>query len=178
MNVVEKWVPISKVDGRYEISNLGRVKSVERKVKCGYSKLRSVKEVIRMVQVNNFGYEFISVKHKGKFSCIFVHKEVAIAFIGNPNSKPEVNHIDGDPRNNSISNLEWVTRSENMNHSYKKLGHKWAVRVYVGGENRRLIDVCEEKGLLTSLVRSRLYSGWSLDKALNTPKSKYSNEKV
>lgn len=57
--------------------------------------------------VNNKGYKFA------------VHRLVAMAFLPNPDNKPEVNHIDGDRSNNQASNLEWVTKSENMQHAAK-----------------------------------------------------------
>jgi hypothetical protein len=56
---------------------------------------------------------------KGSSICFLVHRLVAVAFIPNPENKPEVNHIDGSPSNNDFRNLEWVTRVENILHAYK-----------------------------------------------------------
>jgi hypothetical protein len=66
----------------------------------------------------NGGYPSIKINKKHKL----VHKLVAEAFIENTEGKPQVNHIDGNKENNNVSNLEWVTSKENINHGRFKLG--------------------------------------------------------
>lgn len=69
-------------------------------------------------------YKMVNLSHEGIKKMFLVHRLVALAFIPNPLSKPQVNHKDGDKHNNSISNLEWHTASENMSHKYHELGIK------------------------------------------------------
>lgn len=71
---------------------------------------------------NDNGYAYVVLSKNGKAFCKKIHRLVAIAFIKNPLNKKEVNHKDGNRTNNSALNLEWVTGSENIKHSYEKLG--------------------------------------------------------
>ena len=68
------------------------------------------------------GYKRVTLSHKGTIRRFSVHRLVAMRFIPNPESKPCVNHKDGVPINNHVSNLEWCTYSENERHSYDVLG--------------------------------------------------------
>jgi hypothetical protein len=69
------------------------------------------------------GYQSIDLKIGKKNVRYLLHRLVAECFIHNPENKPEVNHKDGDKTNNDISNLEWMTKAENIEHSIKVLGH-------------------------------------------------------
>lgn len=69
--------------------------------------------------IDSKGYPYVDLSQKnGKRKCPKIHRLVALAFIPNPNNLPQINHIDGKKDNNSISNLEWVTQSQNIKHSF------------------------------------------------------------
>lgn len=101
----EIWRDIDGYDGKYQVSNFGRVKSFKY---CREGRL--LKASLKS------GYPFVQFGKRGKQVCI--HRLVAKAFIPNPDSKPEVNHIDGNPLNNHVDNLEWCTRAENQRHAF------------------------------------------------------------
>ena len=80
--------------------------------------------------VNSYGYPCVTIKLlDGSQKTIAVHKLIAITFITNPENKPQINHIDGNKLNNTVSNLEWCSVKENINHAYKtglnKAGKAW-----------------------------------------------------
>ena len=108
----EIWKTIKKYPD-YEVSTSGRIKSHK---KSQDKLLKSIKTTIGYPQVNLY-------INKTTFKCIHIHRLVASAFIPNPKQKPQVNHIDGNKLNNKLSNLEWVTPSEQMIHSYNILGN-------------------------------------------------------
>ena len=105
----EIWKPIEGTDGKYEVSNTGKVRCLN------YKQTGKTKELTASEKVG--GYLQLRVKKNGNLKTVVVHRLVADAFIPNPDGKPEVNHIDGDKKNNNADNLEWVTRSENIKHA-------------------------------------------------------------
>jgi hypothetical protein len=119
---MEVWKDIKGYEGFYQVSNQGRIKSLERYVARGDSKLKVPEKIISQLPAK------ITIKHprphytvelwdSNKRKRIPVHRIVAIAFIENPLNKAFVNHIDGNPANNNVENLEWVTCSENNKHA-------------------------------------------------------------
>ena len=102
----EIWKPIEGYSEIYEVSNTGKVRNsisgrLLKPMPCGFE------ESYHRVQLYRFG-----VREQFR-----IHRLVAIAFIPNPDNKPEVNHFDLDRTNNSVDNLEWMTGSENIIHS-------------------------------------------------------------
>lgn len=111
----EIWKDIEGYEGLYQVSNLGKVKSLERKDRYG----RTFKEKIKQLQVDKDGYLRTSLWKEKNGSLKQVHRLVAVAFIPNEENKPIVNHIDGNKQNNNVKNLEWCTNSENDLHAYR-----------------------------------------------------------
>lgn len=109
---MEQWKDIADYEGLYQVSSLGRVKSL----KDNKGKKR---EKILKQYLSNGNYLFVGLRKNNKRKNYRIHKLVANAFISNPLNKPCVNHIDGNKANNNINNLEWVTYSENMKHAFK-----------------------------------------------------------
>lgn len=117
IEVGEVWKDIKGYEGLYKVSNLGRIKSIQRKVKYQNSE-RNVNERIKKTFVGNQGYERVELSKDGKNKKYSVHRLVANAFLDEINDNLEVNYIDGNKLNNCIKNLEWCTRSQNERHAY------------------------------------------------------------
>lgn len=115
----EIWKDIKELDGCYQISNLGRVKSVEREVKCAYGAKRVIKERVLKQTKNRYGYYEVRPQVEGRKYLLRIHRLVATYFVDNPDNKPHVNHKDCDKLNNYPENLEWVTNAENVKHAVK-----------------------------------------------------------
>ena len=114
----EVFKPVKDYEGLYEVSDMGRVKSIER-FKNNYSKLQLVPEKIKSTQDNNHGYLQVYLCKNNNPKTITVHRLVAIAFIPNPENKRTINHINGIKTDNRVENLEWNTYSENHLHAYR-----------------------------------------------------------
>lgn len=127
----ESWKAIPGYVGAYEVSSFGAVRSVDRTTvseKDGRTRVYPGKLLKQCTK--NRRYATVSLSVNGALRSIKVARLVALAFVDNPNGKPEVNHKDGDRLNNRAENLEWATRKENMRHAVEtglrppKLGEK------------------------------------------------------
>lgn len=110
----EIWKPIVGYEGLYEVSNLGRVKSLGNTRKC--SRFKGVVTFMRY-EITRHNYHRILLRKDGKYKHFYVHRLVAAAFIPNPNNYPIVNHKDCNPSNNNACNLEWCTHKFNVNYA-------------------------------------------------------------
>ena len=110
--MIEEWRPIKGYEGLYEVSNTGRVRSLDRYD----SNNHFLKGRILKLYTRKGGYLFVQLHLNGKGKNYLVHRLVAIAFIPNPDNLPEVNHLDEDKTNNRVENLEFCDRKYNINY--------------------------------------------------------------
>ena len=114
----EEWRYIPGYEGKYQASSLGRIKSVDRLIMRSNGERLPIKGRVLKPRFDKCGRACVTVCGVTKR----VHRLIAKTFIPNPDNKPQINHIDSNPSNNAVSNLEWCTRSENMLHAFK-FGH-------------------------------------------------------
>ena len=118
--MIEEWRPIEGYEGLYEVSNTGRVRSVDRYIKNGHSSYRLHKGKVISLLKGEYGYIQVNLYYNGKNYKKYVHRLVAQAFIPNPDNLPQINHKDEDKTNNRVDNLEWCTAKYNINYGTRK----------------------------------------------------------
>lgn len=112
----EIWKDLVGYEGLYQVSTLGNVRSVDRIERCG-SFFRRRKGTLLKQSINRGGYCQVHLNKDGNGCSKEVHRLIAKTFIENKYDLPEVNHIDCDKTNNSVDNLEWVSREDNTKHA-------------------------------------------------------------
>lgn len=109
---MEIWKDIVGFEGRYQISNLGNVKSLN------YGNRGYARNLVP--KTNNKGYKWVELTNGNSKKCLLIHRLVALAFLKNPNNYPVINHKDENPQNNHVDNLEWCTTSYNNKYSIER----------------------------------------------------------
>ena len=165
--MTEEWKDIEGFGGLYQVSNLGRVKSVcrivFRKTKRGSFVKQVVEERILNPIKSSNGYLKVGLYRYSRCYQRSVHRLVAEAFIDNPLHLKAIDHIDTDKTNNAASNLKWSTSKDNVNNPISRLKRKYKYR------GRLAIDVARDNGIGTSTFTTRMWRGWSVEDACTKP---------
>lgn len=139
-NIIEIFKDVVGQEGRYQVSNLGRVKSLIKK---------GGKIIILKPSLNKRGYYYIGLCRGVNGKRITIHRLVCLTFVPNPENKPQVNHKNHIKTDNRVSNLEWVTNRENVTHYFnsknkkfptciRKFSNKFKVQAWLNGKRRYL----------------------------------------
>ena len=144
----EVWKDIVGYEGLYQVSNLGRVKSLKRKVYAGRNRMRwQYERILSNNKTNGNGYIVVSLNKESKSKNKYVHRLVAEAFLENPNNYKYINHKDQNTFNNNVNNLEFCTAQYNSTyrdaHIKRGLKHRNNLvnskKVYQLDENENII---------------------------------------
>lgn len=150
----ENWKPISNLDNRYFVSDLGRVKSATRVVSIGSNK-REIKEKILSPIKGSGGYMSVNITYPKRRQYL-IHRLVAETFIGIPEGMV-VNHIDLNKSNNALANLEVVTQKQNIDHSCVNEANGRIVLNTINGFFYYTVkDAAEAIGMSDSALNKRL----------------------
>lgn len=163
----EIWRDIKGLEGKYQVSNLGRVKSLEREVVCGFGKKPIHERILTSRVINNYGYHIMVLQGRIKL----VHRLVAEAFIPNPNNLPEVDHIDHDKMNNRVENLRWINHKDNILHNrgrsrvaeeHDEISYRKRVKVVIvetGEDLGTIVDAAATLGMSLMGIDAKLKKG-------------------
>lgn len=142
--MIELWEDIPDYEGKYQVSNLGRIRNIQRN------------NHILKLSDDGKGYKKVKLCKNKKSKLFRVHRLVAQVFIPNPNNLPEVNHIDFNRLNNKYDNLEWCDRQHNMNHSVK--GNRFHNKpiLCINNDTKIYYNSIEEASEKTGIHRSNI----------------------
>lgn len=172
---MEIWKDIVGYEGFYQVSNLGRVRSLSRAALCYGGRFRESKGRV-LSSYSSGRYHVVSLSKFGVVKKVLVHRLVAESFMPDADFSLQVNHIDGDKSNNSLSNLEWVTASENITHALRTGLIKRLPKQYY---NMKKPVLCVETGMVFDSISDAVWylrnNNWS--RALDSKISECANGK-
>ena len=132
MGMEEIWKDVKGYEGLYQVSNLGRVKSLDHLVKHRHEGRMALKRSCMLKpKTKKNGYLFVCLSNESKLKYFHIHRLVAQEFIPNPENLPEVNHKDENKTNNCVENLEWCTHKYNNTYGTKIKRHQKHVTQYL-----------------------------------------------
>ena len=166
----EEWRDIEGYEGLYQVSNCGRVKSLERLEFNKNGRPLPIKERILSTHSNGFGHLKLCLSKSKTHKKHYVHRLMAVAFLEKPKGNKVINHKDGDPTNNTLQNIEWVSTRENVTHGLKKEGsrkkgskflgvhitpyNKYKATIYVDGKHNYLGTFDAEKDAMMAYQKA------------------------
>ena len=144
--MAEVWKDIEGYEGHYQVSNLGRVKSLDRQItyteRNGTIITHNIKGQFIAQKTDRYGYQKVSLKKEKVRKLYSVHRLVALAFINNPEQLPLVNHKDENRVNNNAMNLEWCTSKYNANYGNARQRKSEARRNYFAKRRAEKEAIC------------------------------------
>lgn len=158
---MEIWKDIPGYENFYKVSNLGNIKSLKRP---------GAKEKLLKGEIDQDGYIRITLAKNGKTKKYKAHRLVMMAFNNTNDSSLQINHIDGNKKNNKLENLEWCTASYNTRHSYinnlnKTKGFKTIIKNKITGQEKEYrsmrdasLNMGYNKGYLFKKINNNIYS--------------------
>lgn len=165
--MVEEWKDIEGYEGKYQVSNTGKVKSLN------YNNTKKPKELIP--KINRYGYMEVKLSKNNKTKNFLVSTLVGKAFIPNKHPDKIIAHIGEDVTDNSVENLKWVYKSEMLFNEYKRgrrEGKPSENTISFNGKTaKRRYELAKKFGITPKQLGHRLSRGWTLDEALTIPVS-------
>ena len=145
----EEWKDIKGYEGLYQVSNLGRVKSLKRKVYAGRGRMRwQYEKILSKNKTNGNGYKVVSLNKEGKSQNKYIHRLVAETFLENPCNYRYINHKDEDKSNNCFDNLEFCTAQYNSTYNnlhirkgLKIRNNKYSKKILQLNDNNEVINI-------------------------------------
>ena len=149
----EIWKDIEGYENLYKVSNMGRVKSLERMKWNGRGYQKVPEKILEGYDIGN-GYLYVGLYRGGKSKQCLVHRLVATAFLDNSDNLPEVNHKDENKKNNCVENLEWCSKLYNINYgtgskrsAEKRRGRK-QTEEHIKKRSKPVFSVDKDSGLI------------------------------